>query len=101
MSAARIEPDAGGGLSVSGALSFDSVTALWREGAALFEGRGDVRVDLQAVSRSDSAGLALLVEWTREAERRGQSIAYLNMPSQMLAIARVSGLDDVLPLARG
>jgi len=52
------------------------------------------------VQRSDRAGLALLVEWLREARQTGQSVRFFNMPAQMLAMARVSGLDQVLPLHR-
>jgi len=60
----------------------------------------EITVDLADVERSDSAGVALLVQWMREVRSQGKSITYLNIPSQMLAIARVSSLDTVLPLFR-
>ncbi len=59
-----------------------------------------VAVDLREVERSDSAGVALLVAWMRSARQAQRDIRFLNMPSQMLNIARVSGLDAILPLAR-
>jgi phospholipid transport system transporter-binding protein len=52
------------------------------------------------VTRSDSAGLALLIEWLRESERLGKSITFLNMPAQMQSISRLCGLDGVLPSGR-
>jgi phospholipid transport system transporter-binding protein len=52
------------------------------------------------VERSDSAGLALLVECLRQAHQSGKSLRFFNIPAQMLAIARVSSLDQVLPLQR-
>ena len=64
-----------------------------REGDAL-------DIDLSHVERSDSAGLALLVECLRHARQSGKTIRFFNIPAQMLAIARVSGLDEVLPLQR-
>jgi hypothetical protein len=36
----------------------------------------------------------------RHARHAEREIRFLNMPTQMLNIARVSGLDEVLPLAR-
>ncbi|HEB99345.1 MAG TPA: STAS domain-containing protein, partial [Thiotrichales bacterium] len=51
------------------------------------------------VGRADSAGLALLVEWMREARRQGREIRFLGMPAQMSAIAEVSGLSELLPVA--
>ena len=52
--------------------------------------------DLAGVTRVDSAGLALLLEWLREARRRGKEIRFQNIPEQLAAIAKVSGLSDIL-----
>lgn len=88
-------------LVVAGELDFTTVVQLLKDAQPLL-GRGtDVRVDLQGVTRSDSAGLALLIEWMRAAQRLSKSIQFLNIPPQMLDIARVSSLDQVLPLHRG
>ncbi|WP_258868027.1 lipid asymmetry maintenance protein MlaB [Alkalilimnicola ehrlichii] len=51
------------------------------------------------MERADSAGLALLVEWTRVAQMQGQDIRFVKMSPQMQAIAEVSGLQDVLPFS--
>lgn len=56
--------------------------------------------DLAGVTRVDSAGLALLLEWLREAQRRGKEIRFQNIPGQLAAIAKVSGLNDILPGGR-
>jgi phospholipid transport system transporter-binding protein len=61
-------------------------------------GREQVTVDLRGVTRSDSAGLALLVEWLRESEIGGNTIKFVNVPAQLLSIARVCGLEDILSL---
>ena len=55
-------------------------------------------VDLRDVTRADSAGLALLVEWLRESEHTGNEIVFTNVPDQLLSIARVCGLDEILSL---
>lgn len=95
----RNAPD--GRLVLAGELSFATVPHLWEEARDLLRDAGDLRIDLQDVQRSDSAGLALLVEWMRAARRLGKAIEFLNIPPQMLAIARVSSLDQILPLSRG
>lgn len=85
---------------MGGVLSFESVPALSEQAEALFDDQSRVEIDLNDVQRSDSAGVALLVEWMGQAQRRAVEIRYLNVPAQMLAIARVSSLDQILPLAR-
>ena len=95
---ARIERRGDDAFLLSGELNFATVPALLREGAALFDGQGRVSLDLQQVTRSDSAGLALLVEWTRQAKVQGATLVFHNITPQMLAIAQVSGLDRILSL---
>jgi len=86
---------------LEGVLDFQSVPGIWQQGLALFAEAPSLVLDLQQVSRSDSAGLALLIEWMRFARSHNKPISFINMPSQMLAIARVSSLDNILPLSRG
>jgi len=97
---ATINMDGNNRLAIAGDLSFASVPVLWEQWRAMRTDQATLELDLSEVQRSDSAGLALLVEWLREAQQTGQSVRFLNMPAQMLAMARVSGLDQVLPLHR-
>ena len=55
-------------------------------------------LDLASVSRSDSAGVALLVEVMQLAKSASQTIHFSNLPEQMKEIAGVSGLLDILPV---
>jgi phospholipid transport system transporter-binding protein len=84
---------------LSGELGFDTVPGLLASADRSIRGAGAVEVDLTAVTRVDSAGLALLIEWTRASARAGRTIRFTNVPAQLLSIAQVSGLDDILPLA--
>jgi len=89
-----------GRLEIHGELSFASVPALWRECRAQCAAGNAIDIDLGQVQRSDSAGLALLVEWLREAQRSGANLRFFNIPAQMLEMARASGLEQILPLHR-
>lgn len=89
-----------GQFRVVGELSFETVPALAAQSAQLFRGCPLLQIDLGGVGRSDSAGLALLIEWVRQARALEQDIVLLEMPEQMRDIVRVSGLDNVLPFGR-
>ena len=81
---------------LSGELDFDTVPELLgHQGARMVRGR-TIRVDLGGVTRVDSAGLALMVEWLRESQRRGLTITFSNVPEQLQSMARVCGLEDIL-----
>jgi phospholipid transport system transporter-binding protein len=100
MSECRLETDADGGLRVSGELSFKTVPEIVPRCRELTRGEGELCIDLAAVQRADSAGVALLVEWQREAQRQQRRIRFQNIPQQMLVIARLSGVDELLSLAQ-
>lgn len=56
----------------------------------------DLHVDLKGVTRADSAGLALLVDWLAWARAAGRQLHYANLPKDLLALARLSELDSLL-----
>lgn len=85
-------------LRVSGDLTLDAVPDYLKQSEALFSELAALRIDLSAVTRSDSAGLALLIRWMREAQAMDKTIVFEHMPAQMLAMAEASSLDTILPL---
>lgn len=97
---AAIEAQADGVLKVSGELTFSSVSALLTESTGYFESQDELRVDLGTVSHSDTAGVALLVEWMRMAKQREAQLSFSNIPEQMWAIIEVSDLGQRLPLSK-
>lgn len=97
MSVAQFKKIADGQLALSGELSMETVPGLLRHDHWP-EKSGEINIDLQAVERADSAGVALLIEWQRMARRRQQILRFQHTPSQMLAIARLSGVDELLSL---
>ena len=84
---------------VEGELNMITVPTLLQSMTSQFPASGsEIHIDLAGVTRSDSAGLALLVEWLREAESREISMRFHNLPHQLQEIARVSDLLPLLPL---
>lgn len=99
MNEPQIEARGQGEVGVSGELTFATVMKLHGKAVSLFQKQGgDLIIDLAAVSRADSAGLALLVEWMRWGKQRGVAIAFRAIPDQLRAIATASDLDELLPL---
>ena len=101
MSDGRVESGARGELRLDGVLDYRSGPALRRAGQALIgAAKGEpLLIDCSAVEKSSSVGLSLLLAFTRDATALGRDVAIVGMPGDMLEIARVSGLLDVLSLA--
>ena len=100
MAEARFTDRGDGNWLLEGELSFATVPTVLHHAGVDMRGADSIRVDLKGVTRADSAGLALLVEWLRESERAGVPISFINVPVQLLSIARVCGLEDILSLSR-
>jgi phospholipid transport system transporter-binding protein len=82
---------------VSGPLTFDSVPVLYRTSEAWFTGHEELCIDLAGVTRADSAGLALLIEWLRRARAANCALQFVHVPEQLRTLVRVNGLQDVIP----
>ena len=96
----RLHINGDGRYSLPEALTFATTPRLYLQTGQMFNTPlPRLTFDLAGVQRVDSAGLALLLEWLREAQRRNKEIRFQNIPEQLAAIARVSGLNDILPLA--
>ena len=57
-----------------------------------------LQLDVSGLTRIDSAGLATLVAWLSSATCRQISVQLLGPTEQLLQLARVGGVDTVLPL---
>ena len=83
---------------VDGKLVFATAGELLAASGAQFTRESPREIDLSGVTVSDSAGLALLIEWMSIAERRGSSVHFAGTPAQLTALAKISDLDRVLSL---
>ncbi len=94
-----LEDRGDGCFAVQGELNLALVSTLWEESRHLFRQQLPRRIDLAGVTRCDSAGVALLVEWLRLARAAGRDLQFTQVTPQMLAIIKVTDLDTLLPLA--
>ncbi len=98
---ATFEVQEDGRSRVLGSLDLTSVGALLKAGSdAVRQGRAAV-IDLQGITSSDSAGLALLIEWLSVAKAAQQPLRYDNMPVQLHQIAGLSDVEELLTISAG
>ena len=87
----------GSRLVLSGAVTLGNAAALLDEGKRHLA-EGVQTVDLGEVSEMDSALLALLLAWLREARLHDRALVFTNLPDSLRTIARLYGVDRLLPV---
>jgi phospholipid transport system transporter-binding protein len=93
---ATLEALGSGRFRVSGVLDASTTPALLSQSEQRFASERAIDIDFAQVTESDSAGLALLIEWLRSARRDKQKVRFANIPTQISALARISEVDDLL-----
>lgn len=96
MSDYTLEDRGDGHFALSGRMSFDTADAILRESEELFEHHTLLTVDLSGVTHTDSAGLALLLEWITWANHTVREIRFEGMPAKIDAIAKTTEVDSLL-----
>lgn len=95
--AGALVADGAGRFRLSGAAILPTVTLLRATGLRAFAASaGDIVVDLSAISRVDSAGLALLIDWLAWARAAGRALRFVSPPVALLALARLSDVEALL-----
>jgi phospholipid transport system transporter-binding protein len=88
-----------GVLEVSGRMTFQTVPELAARSAQWFNASNPaVTVDLGKVTMADSAGLALMLDWMKQARAAKREIKFLNLPDQVRRLIRVSHLNSAFDL---
>lgn len=85
-----------GRFALRGNVSFQTAEDILDSSEKLFDGLSNIEVDLSAVERTDSAGLALLLEWMSRAALARSEIRFLDIPEKIKAIAVTADISDLL-----
>ncbi|HTM62766.1 MAG TPA: STAS domain-containing protein [Burkholderiales bacterium] len=83
-------------LVVSGAVTLGNAATLLEEGRRHIA-EGVQTVDLGEVNEMDSALLAVLLAWLRDARSRDKKLSFVNLPESLRTIAQLYGVDRLLP----
>jgi phospholipid transport system transporter-binding protein len=85
-----------GHFALNGEMTFETAERILMASEEPFEQHTRIEVDLAGITRSDSAGLALLLEWITWANHTVREIRFLSMPERILAIARTTEVEQLL-----
>jgi phospholipid transport system transporter-binding protein len=85
-----------GHFALAGEVTFDTAEQILRASEQPFEEHTRLEIDLSGVTLSDSAGLALLLEWVTWANHTVREIRYSGMPERVMAIAKTTEVHDLL-----
>ena len=85
-----------GHFALAGEMTFDTAEKILKASEQPFEEHTRLEIDLSGVTASDSAGLALLLEWVTWANHTVREIRFSGMPERVLAIAKTTEVDDLL-----
>lgn len=91
----------GNGLKLAGALVYSSASMLLEKSTLLLKSQiqsadTTVNLDCSEVTRIDSAGIALLIEWKRECGSHKKQFSILNLPEQARSLIETYHLKEVL-----
>jgi phospholipid transport system transporter-binding protein len=87
-----------GRIVIEGELTFASARDARQLGLLVLDSSRAERIviDCGAVTRADSAGLAVLLDWLAWGRRKSRPVSLENLPDSLLAIARISEVDGLL-----
>jgi phospholipid transport system transporter-binding protein len=86
-------------LALDGALSFETLPDVLRaseEYAARPDLPDRLTIDFAGIDAIDSSAVALLLEWRRQALRRGKKLDFVNLPGNLLALATLYGVENLI-----
>lgn len=87
-----------GNVEVRGALTFATARRARAAASKLVAVHGGpaLAVNCAAVTASDSAGLAVLLDWLALAKRHGRAVRFMNLPAPIRAVAHISEVESLL-----
>ncbi|MDD1620269.1 MAG: STAS domain-containing protein [Methylococcaceae bacterium] len=94
MARLRLTEESPGYYTLEGSLTFASIDKQTPRSFGYLKGIDSICIDLSQVAATDSAGLALMIEWIRLSRTSRVHLNFKNIPEQLLALAKLSGLDE-------
>jgi len=77
-------------------MTFGTAERILRNSEEPFAQHTQLEVDLSEVQKTDSAGLALLLEWITWANHTVREIRFVGMPQRIIAIAETTEVEQLL-----
>ena len=101
MNKIELVKQAEGQFTLAGILSKKTATSLWAKRSQFAAKANNITIDLAAITKSDSAGLALLICLKKEALKTKTEMFFTNIPEQLQQLIALSHLEDILTTRQG
>lgn len=83
-------------MMVSGDVTMETVPALFAQGLHHLSSK-DLVVDLSQTLAVDSAAVSMLLAWQRAAQNGQRALQIVNLPENLLSLAKLYGVEEMLP----
>ncbi len=83
-----------GHFSIKGNLTFANIDKDILKSFGFLNSAKVISIDLNQVHTTDSAGLALMIEWLKYCRKNAIELHFKNVPPQLNALAKLSGFDQ-------
>lgn len=94
MSRLNIIKESAGRFVIDGDLTFATIDKQTLKSFSFLKAAKEITIDLSRVSSTDSAGLALMIEWIKYSRQNRTQLSFKNIPEQLLNLAKLSGFDQ-------
>jgi phospholipid transport system transporter-binding protein len=101
MSPLSIVNESPGRFLVEGNLTFSAMNKKTVSDFAFLTTNKQITLDFSKVDNADSAGLALMLEWIKQASGKRVQLRFINIPGQILNLAMLCGLDKTSYFSSG
>jgi phospholipid transport system transporter-binding protein len=93
---ANLLAESGCRFRIEGEVVFFTVMKLLEESRELFADCKRIELDLAGVTRINTAGLGLVIEWLRWARHEGRVFSISHPPAALLSLARICEAEDII-----
>ena len=84
------------GFALAGPVTIATASQIIEAARASWPEHGVSIIDFAGVTEADSVALALIFKWQRDAARRDRAVRCINIPANVVALARLYGVDDLI-----
>ena len=81
---------------IQGALDFTTAREVLDSVAVHIADNATLNIDLSGVTRANSAGLALMIEWLATARRKDHAVTFHHIPDGLRQLAGVCQVDGLI-----
>ena len=85
-------------LQVSGNVTMATVSALISEGLKP-QANSSMLIDFAQLEKVDSSAVSLMLVWLREAQRSKVNLRFINVPANLMSLAKLYGVAELLTLS--